>query len=922
MEALQIEVSSGNPLELSGSFRLSPRSSKDAMSIDVEQQQQLSTPISSSSVYRVGTLGQGSTSKVYKAIILSKLSCTAEKVFVVFDPVKRIQLFRELEALKSIFPQEAGSESGSAYIVRPFEVFANPVDETLSLCLEYMDSGSLEDVVQAGGCRDERVLASIAYQMTQGLRFLHGKRLIHRDVKPSNVLMSLTGCVKLADFGLARTLESGHSLATSFVGTFLYMAPERLIGEGYSFSSDLWSLGLTVLAVAMGRYPYPSAARKGYWELLQATQLGPPPVPDGFSGEMKALLWVSCQQEASNRASAETLLSEPFLHGAAESIPAQAMEVLAGKISSPVAQGVRMPNSPGAEGSAVLVRESLSCSKIPSQKESDAQGAPKRPYGSAKVRSGNTATAVSNGMASSHKRSTSRTKERLALPMAQLGSQKALGKVGNVVPTPRAHTHPTPRAPRLPEPAVAAVRVRRRTLDGMADGTAKESSGARVGDASSGLSRTRQAVISNRTRNSGVRTRSAKPSLGGKITAPSSSTRSAAGQQPTQGPTPSALAAIPAEAKAKSEAAEVKAEVGAEEAEAFKGSVDVKPTAIFLTPKPKTAVTPPARHKFPDSKVADLVLAWRSHILKRSLPELVPSLTQQPAMVSSPVVVTEQVVAELAAALKCSGAILHARLAEAIAFLDCNRAGAVVGVLGSGGAERVVSDFELAALQEHRSQYTPAAAERHFDTILGAMEYQRSVSAMKSAMAERVASRGSRWPDVQGDTEWEAAVEETRTEADADTEAELEELFPLHPYGPPLSPFPDAFEPRTISAYSERTVESRSSCETVTHDFFRSTFSDSKDPLDGPNRPNGPSPLFHLELKDSREDDVLDSAHCGLEGEEEVVEEEGLGAHFDAIKGGKAACRVESPHEPDESPFFPELERVYDEESFEDYAED
>ncbi|KAJ1412826.1 kinase-like domain-containing protein, partial [Ochromonadaceae sp. CCMP2298] len=194
-------------------------------------------------------------SKVYKAIILSKLSCTAEKVFVVFDPVKRIQLFRELEALKSIFPQEAGSESGSAYIVRPFEVFANPVDETLSLCLEYMDSGSLEDVVQAGGCRDERVLASIAYQMTQGLRFLHGKRLIHRDVKPSNVLMSLTGCVKLADFGLARTLESGHSLATSFVGTFLYMAPERLIGEGYSFSSDLWSLGLTVLAVAMGRYP-------------------------------------------------------------------------------------------------------------------------------------------------------------------------------------------------------------------------------------------------------------------------------------------------------------------------------------------------------------------------------------------------------------------------------------------------------------------------------------------------------------------------------------------------------------------------------------------------------------------------------------------------------------------------------------------
>ena len=126
----------------------------------------------------------------------------------------------------------------------------------------------------------EKVVQGIAQQMLIGLSFLHSLRLIHRDVKPSNALISSTGIVKLADFGLARTLESGASLAESFCGTFDYMAPERMIGNSYSFHSDVWSLGLTVHTVAIGSYPY-AVEKGGFWAILNAVQEQPIPLPSG-----------------------------------------------------------------------------------------------------------------------------------------------------------------------------------------------------------------------------------------------------------------------------------------------------------------------------------------------------------------------------------------------------------------------------------------------------------------------------------------------------------------------------------------------------------------------------------------------------------------------------------------------------------------
>ncbi len=80
---------------------------------------------------------------------------------------------------------------------------------------------------------------------------------MHRDIKPSNVLVNSRGMIKLCDFGVAT--ETVNSVANTFVGTSTYMAPERIQGSMYTIKSDVWSVGLTVMELAIGRFPFDSS---------------------------------------------------------------------------------------------------------------------------------------------------------------------------------------------------------------------------------------------------------------------------------------------------------------------------------------------------------------------------------------------------------------------------------------------------------------------------------------------------------------------------------------------------------------------------------------------------------------------------------------------------------------------------------------
>lgn len=109
------------------------------------------------------------------------------------------------------------------------------------------------------------MLGFIAFQVSilvkkvlKGLDYLHRTiKLIHRDIKPSNLLINSQGIVKISDFGVSGQLMNSKDSRSTWIGTVTYMSPERFRGESYSWDTDLWSLGLTLLECAWGRFPYP-----------------------------------------------------------------------------------------------------------------------------------------------------------------------------------------------------------------------------------------------------------------------------------------------------------------------------------------------------------------------------------------------------------------------------------------------------------------------------------------------------------------------------------------------------------------------------------------------------------------------------------------------------------------------------------------
>jgi len=167
----------------------------------------------------------------------------------------------------------------------------------------------------AGVRCEERVLASIALSCLRGLRCIHTEmRKLHRDIKASNVLISKNGDVKISDFGLAKDLDCTADLASTFIGTLLYMSPERIAGRAYSFASDIWSLGLTLFACAVGKFPLP--VEEGYWGVVHAVQTLPPPdlaACGDFSPELREFIGLMLNKDPARRPTAGALLEHSFI---------------------------------------------------------------------------------------------------------------------------------------------------------------------------------------------------------------------------------------------------------------------------------------------------------------------------------------------------------------------------------------------------------------------------------------------------------------------------------------------------------------------------------------------------------------------------------------------------------------------------------
>merc|ERR1719209_1082374 len=188
------------------------------------------------------------------------------------------------------------------------------------ICMEVMDTSVdkfYARVFKNGRTVPEPVLGKIAFSVVSALHYLHTKlKVIHRDVKPSNILVNTKGEVKMCDFGISGYLVDSVA-KTIDAGCKPYMAPERIdppiAGEGYNVRSDVWSFGITLVEIAEGKFPFKIWSSP--FEQLKQVVAGPAPSlsPGKFSDSFNDFVSKCLCKKVDERASYSQLLEHSFV---------------------------------------------------------------------------------------------------------------------------------------------------------------------------------------------------------------------------------------------------------------------------------------------------------------------------------------------------------------------------------------------------------------------------------------------------------------------------------------------------------------------------------------------------------------------------------------------------------------------------------
>ncbi|MEM9660492.1 MAG: serine/threonine-protein kinase, partial [Planctomycetota bacterium] len=204
--------------------------------------------------YRViASLGQGAFGAVYEAEHAETKRRTALKMLhasKALQPEVQNRFVREIALLQRL---------DDDHIVRHYD--CGLYDGNIYCAMELVDSGSLDDVLQARGRIPWREAAEVALQTSRALAHAHDKGCVHRDLKPANLYLSADGQVKIGDFGLARDLEGSRlTTAGETVGTWRYMAPEQITGaEQIDGRLDIYALGCILFRMVAGQVPFDGA---------------------------------------------------------------------------------------------------------------------------------------------------------------------------------------------------------------------------------------------------------------------------------------------------------------------------------------------------------------------------------------------------------------------------------------------------------------------------------------------------------------------------------------------------------------------------------------------------------------------------------------------------------------------------------------
>ncbi|EDV22496.1 uncharacterized protein TRIADDRAFT_28806 [Trichoplax adhaerens] len=194
----------------------------------------------------LGIIGEGSFGKVFKG----RKKYTGQVVAMKFIPKigrstkELMNLRREIEIMRNL------SHNNIIALLDSFET-----NKEICVVTEYAD-GELFQILEDDNRLMEDQIRTIAKQLVSALYYLHSNRILHRDIKPQNILLCKNGIIKLCDFGFARAMSINTFVLTSIKGTPLYMSPELVEEKPYDYKTDLWSLGCILYELHKGEPPF------------------------------------------------------------------------------------------------------------------------------------------------------------------------------------------------------------------------------------------------------------------------------------------------------------------------------------------------------------------------------------------------------------------------------------------------------------------------------------------------------------------------------------------------------------------------------------------------------------------------------------------------------------------------------------------
>ncbi len=200
------------------------------------------------------------------------------------------------------FKQEAASAANlqSPYIVNVYDWGQD--GGTYFIVMEYVRGTDLKTAVQQRGAINQRKVAEIGSQVCQALSVAHGQDIMHRDIKPQNIMVQPDGNVKVMDFGIARAKNSVKAKTSSVLGTAHYISPEQAQGKELDGASDMYSLGCVLYEAATGQLPFdgPDAVSVAMRQVNEAP-LPPSQVKPDISPDLEAIIMKAMEKNPVDR---------------------------------------------------------------------------------------------------------------------------------------------------------------------------------------------------------------------------------------------------------------------------------------------------------------------------------------------------------------------------------------------------------------------------------------------------------------------------------------------------------------------------------------------------------------------------------------------------------------------------------------------